>query len=1631
MRLRLLVGILVTAMLLGVTTLGWAAPMHAFDCKNCHKPDVNFTSLGSGSATNVCIQCHKDNPQSVSIWADGRNGTSIAPKGLFSPHDASNAMGTVASQLGGTPNFQTSHAWSAPRDVVVAAGAKKPSNLFYYSRYGVSTGKVTCGRCHDPHADMATNPKILRPTQTGNICLDCHNDWNVAQSARGLLSHPLVSNYETVAKPGGVANPKYNFPMLASGSMTLSGGDLSTGGVTCTTCHGVHWADSNSTTPDGKLAPRAPVQTGDGKILRSDGALRTGATKADTAQLRSNLCQTCHTYKTHGKDNPIGCLDCHSGHVFNNGAPNYFVLRANVSNVWMPKNPGVDKTGNVTGAQFTSVTASWMNAGGTGYCQSCHTLTAPHNGLSTGNGAATSCGECHYHGHVDRSFTASCHDCHGTPPSSASAAPAAGGYAKSTTGVFDYFVNGPYKDESATPHVSHAGGAPYSFSCDVCHLGKTHNMGTFQDVFNTPHALASRSGATVPNYNTADPGTCSAVYCHSNGGKRTGDGTRSYKSVNITWAGQKGAITSCDACHGNSAATMLAAARDNSTSHQKHLNKNYSCKVCHKNTADSSAALAAGAIGGMHVNGIADVFFDTGFNLGADTLKVGSTPYTSASGTCSVYCHSNGAGTYATPDWDDATTGACGTCHSATPTSGSHSAHLAASGANIACDACHGAGAGTGSHASHVNGTVDRLTEVASCNSCHGVDGLEVAPVWGNVASADCGTCHAGSATTSYTDRSSVVRTASAKSAYASAGHGKTGVAQGCTACHNTATDAAHMGAGSTTRLKTVNGQTYATATPTAFCGACHDGGSGNETNHYATTGASIDGSKCNVCHDPHGVSGYDAMVRSSIGGRSVATFADKTARASYAKASFDGVCQVCHVAADVRRFNQASNQTTHGGSQVCTDCHIHSAGVAFEPRCYGCHGGGTTGTISGVKNFWPDGSTAHAANQAGEHVVHMQQLIARAGYASVDAFLNTATSAQQKALCEYCHAANKNDDDHMNTGSAEVFVTTYNTVSTRYAKRIWDGGADGDAAYSAGSCSAVDCHNGKTTPAGYLWYDGGSSACIMCHNGTTGANGIPTSGSHGAHMDKGGFNVYYSLNRIGCPDCHSNTLATAWTASTPPSANHINGVRNVAGSRGLSYSAGSCGTNSCHNNGKNLAPAEAVTWGTGNSNGCYSCHTHSAEGHAPHFAAAFNQTHMSSGAMGGFTCTPCHPAYNAGSNHFNGTVSFTAGINYGGGAVVGDASYGSCNTTTCHQDGRGTAVVTPQWTGVAEDIGKNSCTLCHAGVPATGSHLKHVITAPTAYTTALANNTLTEYDFNCANCHTSTIGNHINSSVSFGAVGFNAGAKTCSASYCHSDGKQGTVAYAASPAWGSSFSGDKCAGCHKNSPDTNAHHQHEVGFHYKAVYSGKAGFLPVLDSDPVPVGLDADPAKRDQIRGHGGRLADGITSTSTVITCQVCHNDTVKVRYNDKNTTCAGCHNGAQTPGQGDMVIDDKRKHVNGSRDVKFFNEKVRSKAQIRDGKVYDPAVPTAEWTNVEELKIAWVRHNGYKRADGASYDESPDTLLNSGVYNNTNPANPTCIVTCHLMNQNLVDTRLDKEPVGWTDGGRMCIDCHTRLPR
>jgi predicted CxxxxCH...CXXCH cytochrome family protein len=128
-----------------------------------------------------------------------------------------------------------------------------------------------------------------------------------------------------------------------------------------------------------------------------------------------------------------------------------------------------------------------------------------------------------------------CTACHGQPPSGNSFPDTAGAHAVHTN----------------LPSVNN--------NCTICHVGAAHND---QLDLGFPAAYNAKSGTATDNGN----GTCSSISCH--GGQTTPD-----------WESGRIAVdTQCSSCHTAGTGQYNSY---NSGKHSKHLNKGYSCTVCH------------------------------------------------------------------------------------------------------------------------------------------------------------------------------------------------------------------------------------------------------------------------------------------------------------------------------------------------------------------------------------------------------------------------------------------------------------------------------------------------------------------------------------------------------------------------------------------------------------------------------------------------------------------------------------------------------------------------------------------------------------------------------------------------------------------------------------------------------------------------------------------------------------------------------------------------------------------------------------------------------------------------------------------------------------------------------------------
>ncbi|WP_020674949.1 CxxxxCH/CxxCH domain c-type cytochrome [Geopsychrobacter electrodiphilus] len=1267
MKLKNMVTLLVLAVLMVAPKIAVARYVHDIKCDYCHKPSAVLNDV----ATNVCLDCHATgkglDPYNLVRTAPGTISVGTA---VFAVGDASNAMGHGAG-----PVDQTSHNWGAS-DTNAAAGASAPANPLFYGRSNYAGANVSCARCHDPHGSKddvgVANPLLLKlgANSQDAMCLDCHRTWNKdsATNPNAWLTHPLEANYASY-----VDNVKFK-PFTPDGGMTLN----ATGGMSCTTCHGTHYTDSDASTPDGPGLALNPNGFSNGRMLKGNGSLSTN---------KSSLCQSCHLYKSHGPTAKVGCLDCHSGHSYdpaNPSLPNYFVLRSSINNVDLPAgSPAGVGTGNVTGLNYKTATADWFNAGGTGYCQNCHTIpvdgSGNHNGLASGG--AAQCSTCHGHANTNGSFGGSCNTCHGYAPSTNTPGGPTG-YA--VNGANNYSLAGAavFKDESKTPHAAHASAGGYGFSCDKCHPAGSatashagHNSGSFQEVdFGTTAGLARTKGM-VPVYNPAgtvgtDKGTCSAVYCHSNGGARAlapkAANPGAWQNGSTTYAI---APTACNACHGNDATTMGAADKANSPTHLKHLAKGYSCSVCHKATADSATALAAGAIGGTHVNGTADVVFD-----GTSFTQLNTVPGVyGTDGTCqNLYCHS--AGPSATvgviPDWDLSATGACGTCHQVNATgdtgaalSGAHNTHVfSANGPKLACTTCH---TNNGSGADHVNGFVSTVANLQTvvCDTCHGATaagtGVDAEPVWITPASVTCRTCHQGTLANFAIIGGPV---APSKDSFDTTGHGKAGLtgAPDCTGCHDTTLGKHFDGISGDPQL------TGGAVANTAFCQTCH-----TSSVHYANTrtagGTSNDGVDCATCHNPHGDgmgTNSDAMILGTIAGHTVNNFTDKTARASYWQADNTGVCQVCHDPSEVIHFNRTTNENgTHfATSGVCTTCHKHTDTPIFKPNANSC------------------GACHDALMATAPHSKHVNKL---GGIIETD-----------RSDCVSCHGAAVNS--YTNSGGD---INHQNGV-VNFATGIADAGSGLNV-----SCSAA-CHSTVTGKAA-LWSDA-SLACTACH-GNPPADGGGDSLAHSRHIAAG----------LTCATCHVTTPVDTSHITNTAGATDLAVLQNMA--QALPAEANvvvstwdnvnnTCANAACHNPS---ADTHLADWDTSISS-CTLCHGDNAVSPATTgMVSGSHRQHLDNATTFGNnrTCTDCHADPAGNTAHRNGTLEVLPGLTYNGEVAIPSVGVGNCSTSQCHSsNNKGTSpfftyAPSPTW---GDNTAADKCILCHAKPPVNGDHQAH-----------------------------------------------------------------------------------------------------------------------------------------------------------------------------------------------------------------------------------------------------------------------------------------------------------------------------------
>ncbi len=670
-------------------------------CHACHKTDRNRTP--SDADWGEAIKTHSSTSLNSNKWsASGGWGVAGGKYGEFvcttchTAHDTKNIY--LIKETITTPdgtNFQGRASNSVAVDFRVRSGT--PAN----------PGPQTPGIMGDDSVTHATS---------AFICEVCHT-YDSLQST-GVNKHAYTMTVTTTHNNGVDCISCHDHKKSFSG-----------GG--CTGCHGNPPTTTNIGGPDGLATPATgatnPVSPGAHQVH---------------AVTRSMLCDTCHTGGMPASAIPSNTI--HIGFTINN---------TNVPGFVGSSTGGTLDAHSPLNAPYTG----WVAAAGTtvnlvgGYTTNCSSLYCHGSTLTAGTKTNPSW--------VGGSGEAVCGTCHGgTAYNQASAnPPTAGNHTKHASTAAGNLALACNKCHNSTLNMSHVNG-DVAWSLDSTDQ-KIGASATYSG------ALSGSTGGLAPS---GTYGNCANIYCHSNVQGQT-DGTGSPTSyASPQWGGS----TTCASCHVDMSSSPSATG-----SHIKHAQTNgYACSTCH-NSAGSGTT--------KHADRNIDVTFTalnpSGTYNGSNTVPGDHTPG-QGYGTCStVYCHSDGAGTYQSPVWGG--TVSCGNCHGLPPNTGKHSTHTDGTGAaygndsnssittayRFNCGNCHPL-----SSSNHANGTIDIELYNASATGfkannpstasrtgtgtntqcsdvyCHsnGASGADRAykqtPTWGGAfpAANKCGQCH-------------------------------------------------------------------------------------------------------------------------------------------------------------------------------------------------------------------------------------------------------------------------------------------------------------------------------------------------------------------------------------------------------------------------------------------------------------------------------------------------------------------------------------------------------------------------------------------------------------------------------------------------------------------------------------------------------------------------------------------------------------------------------------------------------------------------------------------------------------------------------------------------------------------------
>ena len=269
--------------------------------------------------------------------------------------------------------------------------------------------------------------------------------------------------------------------------------------------------------------------------------------------------------------------------------------------------------------------------------------------------------------------------------------------------------------------------------------------------------------------------------------------------------------------------------------------------------------------------------------------------------------------------------------------------------------------------------------------------------------------------------------------------------------------------------------------------------------------------------------------------------------------------------------------------------------------QCYDCHGSRETHDMRPLDAERRDPATG---GFVGSHRAHLPASATSADCSGCHPGSSTYTSSHSNNIISV--------SSRMNTSPV---ATAYNNITTPFPQT---------SSKISGSCSSVNCHFEKETPA---WGGSGieSTSCDACHTAP------PTDGAHGKKHG-----VYLGTGTDSCRHCHvdhtaeQNPLAHALEAGKRALS-----VQFIAPNTGGSYTGnisypsylpsqqptrnGACTNLYCHSDGLRRAGVITPRWSDTATTKCYSCHRGRTDDNTPAACAEIGGTWNSANSI----CTP------------------------------------------------------------------------------------------------------------------------------------------------------------------------------------------------------------------------------------------------------------------------------------------------------------------------------------------------------------------------------------------------------------------------